>query len=75
MLRQKREKSGTGICHVIQGKESKPVPMIFESTTHGKNQSQQSQISFHVKRFVIKFFLQKYGISTEICRANVSHIC
>ena len=22
MLRQKREKSGTGICHVMQGKES-----------------------------------------------------
>jgi len=28
MLRQKREESGTGICHVMQGKESKPVPMI-----------------------------------------------
>ena len=28
MLRQKREKNGTGICHVMQGKESKPVPMI-----------------------------------------------
>ncbi len=23
MLRQKREKSGTGICHVMQGKELK----------------------------------------------------
>ena len=30
MLRQKREKNGTGICHVMQGKESKPVPMIRE---------------------------------------------
>ena len=29
MLRQKQEKSGTGICHVMQGKESKPVPMIL----------------------------------------------
>ena len=29
MLRQKREKSGTGICHVMQGKESKPVPVIL----------------------------------------------
>ena len=29
MLRQKREKNGTGICHVMQGKESKPVPMIL----------------------------------------------
>ena len=29
MIRQKREKSGTGICHVMQGKESKPVPVIF----------------------------------------------
>ena len=26
MLRQKREKSGTGICHVMQGKESKNCP-------------------------------------------------
>jgi len=26
MLRQKREKSGTGICHVMQGKESKTYP-------------------------------------------------
>ena len=31
MLRQKREKNGTGICHVMQGKESKgPVPPIQE---------------------------------------------
>ena len=28
MPRQKREKSGTGICHVMKGKESKPVPPI-----------------------------------------------
>ena len=27
--RQKREKSGTGICHVIQGKESKTCPYDF----------------------------------------------
>ena len=26
MLRQKREKNGTGICHVMQGKESKTCP-------------------------------------------------
>ena len=26
MLRQKQEKSGTGICHVMQGKESKTCP-------------------------------------------------
>ena len=26
MLRQKREKSGTDICHVIQGKQSKTCP-------------------------------------------------
>ena len=31
MLRQKQEKSGTGICHVMQGKESKPVPPIHLS--------------------------------------------
>ncbi len=36
MPRQKREKSGTGICHVMQGKESKPVPMIPEYTTNRK---------------------------------------
>jgi hypothetical protein len=29
MPRQKREKSGTGICHVMQGQESKTVPMIL----------------------------------------------
>ncbi len=28
MPRQKREKSGTGICHVMQGKESKTCPPI-----------------------------------------------
>jgi len=26
MLRQKQEKSGTGICHVMQGQESKTCP-------------------------------------------------
>ena len=26
MLRQKQEKNGTGICHVMQGKESKTCP-------------------------------------------------
>ena len=26
MLRQKREKNGTGICHVMQGQESKTCP-------------------------------------------------
>ena len=36
MLRQKREKNGTGICHVMQGKESKTVPMIPEYTTNRK---------------------------------------
>ena len=29
MPRQKREKSGTGICHVMQGKESKTCPYDF----------------------------------------------
>ena len=33
MLRQKREKSGTGICHVMQGKESKTCPSDSPSTT------------------------------------------
>ena len=32
MLRQKREKSSTGICHVMQGKESKTVPVILYAT-------------------------------------------
>ena len=31
MPRQKREKSGTGICHVMQGKESKTCPYDFTS--------------------------------------------
>ena len=31
MPRQKQEKSGTGICHVMQGQESKTVPVILES--------------------------------------------
>ena len=26
MLRQKQEKNGTGICHVMQGQESKTCP-------------------------------------------------
>jgi hypothetical protein len=30
MLRQKREKNGTGICHVMQGKESKTCPSDSE---------------------------------------------
>ena len=29
MLRQKREESGTGFCHVMQGKESKTCPCDF----------------------------------------------
>ena len=29
MTRQKREKSGTGICHVMQGQESKTCPYDF----------------------------------------------
>ena len=35
MLRQKQEKSGTGICHVMQGKESKTqgLDQIPVSTT------------------------------------------
>ncbi len=32
MPRQKREKSGTGICHVMQGKESKTCPSDSERT-------------------------------------------
>ena len=32
MPRQKREKSGTGICHVMQGKESKTCPCDFSQT-------------------------------------------
>ena len=29
MLRQKREENGTGICHVMQGWNQKPVPVIL----------------------------------------------
>ena len=43
MLRQKREKNGTGICHVMQGKESKTCPcdslktLLISSTINGGN--------------------------------------
>ena len=37
MPRQKREKSGTGICHVMQGKESKTCP--YDSVTNGKGET------------------------------------
>ena len=41
MLRQKREKSGTGICHVMQGKESKACPsdslVKYPSLNHKTN--------------------------------------
>ena len=30
MLRQKREKSGTGICHVLKGKESKTLTHFYK---------------------------------------------
>ena len=38
MPRQKREKSGTGICHVMQGKESKVLilrAIIYQSNPKG----------------------------------------
>ena len=35
MPRQKREKSGTGICHVMQGKESKTCPCDFFKNNKG----------------------------------------
>ncbi len=41
MLRQKREKSGTGICHVMQGKESKTVPYMVV----GYHNSPELQVS------------------------------
>jgi hypothetical protein len=33
MPRQKREKSGTGICQVMQGKKSKTFPYDFQGTS------------------------------------------
>ena len=36
MLRQKREKSGTGICHVMQGKESKTCPYDFSNRSENR---------------------------------------
>ena len=45
MLRQKREKNGTGICHVMQGKESKTCPYDSGNTkidvivNYGNNQN------------------------------------
>ena len=42
MLRQKREKSGTGICHVMQGQESKACPCdsMFDAAAK-KNQEEK----------------------------------
>ena len=37
MPRQKREKSGTGICHVMQGKESKTCPCDSLIWIYGKS--------------------------------------
>jgi hypothetical protein len=36
MLRQKREKNGTGICHVMQGKESKTCPCDFSNRSENR---------------------------------------
>ena len=36
MLRQKREESGTGICHVMQGKESKTCPCDFSNRSENR---------------------------------------
>ena len=36
MLRQKREKNGTGICHVMQGKESKTCPYDFSNRSENR---------------------------------------
>ena len=36
MLRQKREESGTGICHMMQGKESKTCPCDFSNRSENR---------------------------------------
>ena len=36
MPRQKREESGTGICHVMQGKESKTCPYDFSNRSENR---------------------------------------
>ena len=51
MPRQKREKSGTGICHVMQGKESKTCPYDFS------NRSENRPLIHEVNRPLIQNFV------------------
>ena len=44
MLRQKQEKSGTGICHVMQGKESKTCPSDSHSMLRQKREKSKTGI-------------------------------
>ena len=44
MLRQKREKNGTGICHVMQGKESKTCPSDSHSMLRQKREKSKTGI-------------------------------
>ena len=48
MLRQKREKSGTGICHVMQGKESKTCPYYSVLRNLGNNKTMKE-----IKRYMM----------------------
>ena len=47
MPRQKREKSGTGICHVMQGKESKTCPYDFTGKVVSDTHSLLFCAAFH----------------------------
>ena len=52
MLRQKREKNGTGICHVMQGKESNKFKTDKGSQTphvHDENHNKKDEDNIHYR--------------------------
>ena len=66
MLRQKREKNGTGICHVMQGKESKTCPYDFLLTKQkikkGKEISSKQIKEVKLPMFMMKIIIKKMKI-------------
>ena len=64
MPRQKREKNGTGICHVMQGKESKTCPydslLDCYDTLHAESIDGVVWNVHGVFLFFILYFNQRY---------------
>ena len=61
MLRQKQEKSGTGICHVMQGKESKTCP-YDSKIKKGKEISSKQIKEVKLPMFMMKIIIKKMKI-------------